>query len=195
MNFLTTIEIAQKLEEWADKKIPELVPGPKLGVIVSLNRLLSGKLDSVVKTLRLDGKAEWAKIVKEDYEKLQDAAKRATLDLTKRIVEFKLDRLDKRENGVSAFDILDPDFKMPTGEPWNDNEIPRTVYFDECAQCARQLARTFQQIATKAETIGDLSIRAPVFAKHQRIGTWLWKLYEKTLKVIVDAVLERVWPK
>jgi hypothetical protein len=30
-------------------------------------------------------------------------------------------------------------------------------------------------------------------------GGWkdnfFWKLYEKTLKVIVDAVLERVWPK
>jgi hypothetical protein len=24
---------------------------------------------------------------------------------------------------------------------------------------------------------------------------WLWKLYEKTLKVVVDAILERVWPK
>lgn len=28
-----------------------------------------------------------------------------------------------------------------------------------------------------------------------RIGTWLWKLYEKTLKVIVDAILDRLWPK
>lgn len=28
-----------------------------------------------------------------------------------------------------------------------------------------------------------------------RIGAWLWKLYEKSLKVIVDAILERVWPK
>lgn len=28
-----------------------------------------------------------------------------------------------------------------------------------------------------------------------RIGTCLWKLYEKTLKVIVDAILERFWPK
>lgn len=25
--------------------------------------------------------------------------------------------------------------------------------------------------------------------------SWLWRLYGKTLKVIVDAVLERVWPK
>ena len=32
-------------------------------------------------------------------------------------------------------------------------------------------------------------------AKRRGIGAWLWKLYEKTLKVIVDAVLEREWPK
>jgi hypothetical protein len=24
---------------------------------------------------------------------------------------------------------------------------------------------------------------------------WLWKLYEKTLKVVVEAILERLWPK
>lgn len=27
------------------------------------------------------------------------------------------------------------------------------------------------------------------------IKSWLWKLYEKTLKVVVEAVLERFWPK
>ena len=32
-------------------------------------------------------------------------------------------------------------------------------------------------------------------SKGSRIGAWLWKLYEKSLKVIVDAFLERVWPK
>ncbi len=31
-------------------------------------------------------------------------------------------------------------------------------------------------------------------AKSER-ESWLWKLYEKTLKVIFDAVLERMWPK
>jgi len=31
-------------------------------------------------------------------------------------------------------------------------------------------------------------------AKPER-ESWLWKLYERTLKVIVDVVLERVWPK
>lgn len=31
--------------------------------------------------------------------------------------------------------------------------------------------------------------------KCSRRGAWFWKLYEKTLKVIVDAVLERWWPK
>jgi hypothetical protein len=27
------------------------------------------------------------------------------------------------------------------------------------------------------------------------IKGWLWKLYEKTLKVVVEAILERYWPK
>lgn len=27
------------------------------------------------------------------------------------------------------------------------------------------------------------------------IKGWLWKLYEKTLKVVVEAILERIWPK
>jgi hypothetical protein len=26
-------------------------------------------------------------------------------------------------------------------------------------------------------------------------GAWYWRLYETTLKVLVDAVLERFWPK
>jgi len=43
---------------------------------------------------------------------------------------------------------------------------------------------------TPAETERDTTP-----AKGGRIRAWLWKLYEKTLKVIVDAVLERVWPK
>lgn len=37
--------------------------------------------------------------------------------------------------------------------------------------------------------------RNNVPSKGSRIGAWLWKLYEKSLKVIVDAFLERVWPK
>ncbi len=40
-----------------------------------------------------------------------------------------------------------------------------------------------------AETEQDI---AP--AKRER-ESWLWRLYEKTLKVIIDAVLEKVWQK
>ncbi len=40
MNLLTIGKIAKELEEWADQKIPELVPGPKLAVMVSLDRLV-----------------------------------------------------------------------------------------------------------------------------------------------------------
>jgi hypothetical protein len=147
MNLLTTREITKKLEEWADQKIPELVPGPKLVVTVSLSRLVDDQLDELIKSLRLDGKTECAKIVKEDYEKLKDATKRATSDSLKRIIEFKKDRLDKQHNEISALDILEPNFKIPTDKPWKDNEILGTVYFDECAQCARQLAQTLRQVA------------------------------------------------
>jgi len=31
--------------------------------------------------------------------------------------------------------------------------------------------------------------------RSSRIEAWLWKLYEKTLKVIVDAILDRLWSK
>jgi len=28
-----------------------------------------------------------------------------------------------------------------------------------------------------------------------KITGWFWKLYETTLKVVIDAVMERIWPK
>jgi len=32
-------------------------------------------------------------------------------------------------------------------------------------------------------------------AKEKLAETWYWKLYEKTLGIIVDKVFERCWPK
>ena len=31
--------------------------------------------------------------------------------------------------------------------------------------------------------------------RRSKIGAWLWKLYEKTLKVVFDAILDKMWPK
>ena len=187
MNLLRIDEMANKLEKWADQKIPKLVAGPKLAVTVSLNRLLSSKVDALIKTLRLVGKTEWAKVIKEDYEKLQDAAKRATLDLTKRIVKFKLDKLNKQNNEVSALDILDPDFKMQMDKPWKDSEIQRTVYFDECARCARQLALTLRQISEKAELTDEFACKAPVSSKWRWIITCLKKVIEKAWQIFTKS--------
>jgi hypothetical protein len=166
-------KIAKEIEEWADQKIPELVPGPKLAVMVSLDRLVGSHLDELITSLRVNGATECAKIVKEDYEKLKEAAKKATLDLVERIVEFKIDKLNEQHNGVSASDILNPYFKMPTDKAWKDREIPRTVYFDECAQCARQLAQTLRQVVAKAEATDELSSRTS-FVK--RIPRWIYYL-------------------
>lgn len=57
---------------------------------------------------------------------------------------------------------------------------------------AYQLADNLLEIVHIARE--DLSIEDSGRTKREREG-WLWKLYEKTLKVLVDAVLERVWPK
>jgi len=173
MNLLTIGKIAKELEEWADQKIPKLVPGPKLAVMVSLNRLVGDHIDELITSLRVNGATECAKIVKEDYEKLKEAAKKATLDLVNRIFQFKTDKLNKQHNEVSASDILNPSFKMPTDKPWKDREIPRTVYFDECAQCARQLAQTLRQVVAKAEATDELSSRTS-FVK--RIPRWIYVL-------------------
>jgi hypothetical protein len=64
------------------------------------------------------------------------------------------------------------------------NDIP------EMAGELRRVAKLLKEDQKPAETKQKA---AP--AKRRRIGTWLWTLYEKTLKVIVDAVLERMWPK
>jgi hypothetical protein len=192
MNLLTISKVVQKLEEWADHKIPELVPGPKLEVMVSLSRLVGDQLDELIKSLRLDGKTKWAKIVKEDYEKLKDATKQATSDSLKRIVEFKIDKLNKQHNEVSASDILNPYFKMPTDKPWKDREIPRTVYFDECAQCARQLAQTLRQVAKLLK-----EDQKP--EETEQKTTLFGKILEKVLYIFTksfwDAVFDRRWPK
>ncbi|MFZ0035237.1 MAG: hypothetical protein WAK60_09670 [Sedimentisphaerales bacterium] len=42
--------------------------------------------------------------------------------------------------------------------------------------------------ARDTETEGNATLKS-------KIKDFLWTLYEKTLKVIVDAVMERIWPK
>jgi len=48
--------------------------------------------------------------------------------------------------------------------------------------------------ASKQEKAAETEQNA-ASAKGSKIGNFLWKLYEKTLKAVVDAVLERWWPK
>ena len=80
----------------------------------------------------------------------------------------------------------------------NGQEI--RLFTDFTKRSARYLAEKLQRISQMAKD--ELTTEKPTEveqkttpAKHGRIGTWLWKLYEKTLKVIVDAVFERLWPK
>jgi hypothetical protein len=57
------------------------------------------------------------------------------------------------------------------------------VYFDEKIETPSSPQKPAEIVRNNASSKGS------------RIGAWLWKLYAKSLKVIVDAFLERVWPK
>ena len=63
----------------------------------------------------------------------------------------------------------------------------------QLAEDLQEIAQTAREEVTSERAIESKQDATP--ARSGRIGTWLWKLYEKTLKVIIDAVLERSWPK
>jgi len=78
---------------------------------------------------------------------------------------------------IKAFLIQKCGMRDPTNLTWNQILDHLEVYLH--SQKAEQAAETERNTTP---------------LKRQR-ESWLWRLYEKTLKVIVDAVLERVWPK
>ena len=67
----------------------------------------------------------------------------------------------------------------------------------ECA--IKRVEDDFKHKRQGAEKNGDVKAenkrRGKIPASGGRVGNFFWKLYEKTLKVFVDGVLEKVWPK
>ena len=78
---------------------------------------------------------------------------------------------------IKSFLIQTCNVPDPTNLTWREILAHLEVYLH--SQKAEQPAAT-EQNATPAKPERE---------------NWLWKLYEKTLKVIVDTVLDRVWPK
>ena len=84
-------------------------------------------------------------------------------------------------------------------DPYEQNASDARVKGAELLGSARRLISRIQQIAQIARE--GLSAEKPAEtaqnatpAKPER-ESWWWRLYEKTLKVVIDAVLERLCPK
>jgi len=62
-------------------------------------------------------------------------------------------------------------------------------------RCMDSLINEFETVKQnlQAKSAGTGQNASP--AKSGRLGNFFWKLYEKTLKVVVDAVLEKIFPK
>ena len=70
------------------------------------------------------------------------------------------------------------------GEPYS--AILDDVFLSSAMACGTLREKLQNNLASGGKT--DLPNEKPA-------GTWYWKLYEITLKVVVDAVMERFWPK
>jgi len=66
------------------------------------------------------------------------------------------------------------------------------TYAEDCHLAANELEKEVSALANLKPAEPE---QKATLGKWQRIGTWLWTLCEKILKVIVDAVLDRMCPK
>ena len=106
----------------------------------------------------------------------------------------------KVERDFDALDKLHAEYESWRGKAiTEDNEEEFTILVDSLKGALYDLSDTLQQIAQNARE--ELRSEKPAEigrnttpAKLER-ESWYWKLYEKTLKVIVDAVMERLLPK
>jgi len=104
----------------------------------------------------------------------------------------------KVENIFTELDQLHQEYESWRAKTLTENNEEKFRTLVDCLKgTCYDLADTFQQIAQiyreelSSETPAETERNAtPVKSERE---SWLWKLYEKTLKVIVDAVLGKVW--
>lgn len=78
----------------------------------------------------------------------------------------------------------------------NDKRISKDSYADSPYEIVMMIySETLVAVKSDLAEKPAETERNTTPAKYWGIGAFLWKLYEKTLKVIVDAVMEKMWPK
>ncbi|MBA7472557.1 hypothetical protein ES707_07888 [subsurface metagenome] len=104
-------------------------------------------------------------------------------------------RVNDAEIGITKFENW----------PWNRGLRGRDIVYYEtfikdCGETGNKWMKLVHAAWAKFEAEKEFESEKPAEtgrnaapAKYQGIRAWLWKLYEKTLKVIVDAVMEKMW--
>jgi hypothetical protein len=99
-------------------------------------------------------------------------------------------RSEARKFAEEAFDLIDLLIQWVNTQSKASTAWPPNIYarwdtvvrkFDICVSSGEQ-----QELPVEA--VGNATLKS-------KIKDFFWTLYEKTLKVIVDAVMERLWPK
>ncbi len=102
----------------------------------------------------------------------------------------------KIERDFNALDKLHEEYEIwrfKTITEANKEEFELLV--DSTKGAIYDLSDTLNWIAQEAKEYAcEKDVENAPFAKGGMIRKFFWKLYEKTLKIIVDAVLERYWP-
>jgi hypothetical protein len=103
----------------------------------------------------------------------------------------------KIERDFNALDKLHEEY-----ESWRfktiteDNKEEFELLVDSIKGALYDLSDTLNWIAQQVrENTCEKDVENAPFAKSGKISRFFWKLYEKTLKVIVDVITERLWPK
>jgi len=103
----------------------------------------------------------------------------------------------KVENAFIELDQLHKEYESWRAKTLTEDNEEKFRTLVDCLKGTRyDLADTLQQIAQieREELISEKPAETKQNATPAKLEreSWLWKLYEKTLKVIVDAVLEKV---
>jgi len=169
-------QIANKLEEWLkphpDEKIltRHKYTAPA-GYVFSLDEPFEG-FDKILDELRLNGQKQPYELLKGKYDTLSQSAQKT--DQEKR----KYD--EHRKVGLQARDAQDVEEFFAIGAMKSQ---------------AAQLAETLRSIAQQAGE--ELTTQKPIEAEQNATSSkrkkenWFWKLYEKTVKAIFGAVLDK----
>jgi hypothetical protein len=103
------------------------------------------------------------------------------------VIRRKIDKIENESKDLQ--DIVSDMIKNPA----NNNYIKVTEHLDNLIDRCNELPNDLASLSDKPAS--DSKAEETEHAKGSCVGNFFWKLYEKTLKVIVDAVLERWWPK